>query len=556
MQNTKMQTVQLIINQKNLAVPMGSTLQKILKNLPTRPVPVVAALVNNEFQELTYHIYADSTVSWLDLTHSTGLRIYKRSINLVLLAAAANLFPQHRLKIEHSLATGTYCELRGEPALTKTDIDRLQKEMEKIVRSDIPISRREVSKDDAIKYFTGLGRLEKAQLLTYHPENTVYLYNCGPVTDWFFGHMAPSTGCLKFFQLRPFDKGFIVIVPDKHNPTGFSSYGEPKKLAAVFSESERLGELLEVENIAQLNQSIATEKQNEIIQIAETVHERNLHKISDDICAARNEVKLVLIAGPSSSGKTTFAQRLSIQFRVNGIKPIAISLDNYFVNREDNPRDENGDYDFEHIDALDLELFNRQLQDLIAGREVIVPIYDFKTGHRLPEGYQVQLQKNQILIVEGIHGLNEKLTAAVPQHQKRKIYVSALTQLNMDDQNPITSSDTRVIRRMARDLQFRGTSIQNTLKRWPSVRQGEERNIFPFQENADYIFNSALAYELAVLKNLVEPELHKIPSTVPEYREARRIIRLLQYFLPVQSENIPLNSILREFVGGSCFCPV
>ncbi|MDD2496940.1 MAG: nucleoside kinase [Desulfitobacteriaceae bacterium] len=533
-------------------IPRGTTLQEVLEKLSENVIPTAAALVNGELQELTYPLYADSIVQWLDLTTDAGLRIYKRSINFVLLAAVSNLFPHHQLKIEHSLAKGTYCELRGEPTLSPMDIARIQEEMQSLVALNLPITRREVSRDDAQKYFLSCHRPGKAQLISYKPGDTVYLYTCGPVTDYFFGPMAPNTGCLKYFELRPFDKGFILIVPDKDNPTGFSPYREPKKLAAVFSESERRGELVGVDKLAQLNELIQSGQESDIIQIAETLHERNLHKISNDICVNR-DIRLVLIAGPSSSGKTTFAQRLSIQFRVNGIKPVAISLDNYFVDREINPRDENGEYDFEHINALDLELFNTHLEELIAGKEVTIPLYDFKTGSRIPNGDRVKLGPDQILIVEGIHGLNEMLTASISQKNKRKIYVSALTQLSIDDYNPIPSSDTRLIRRMARDLQFRGTSVQDTLKRWISVRRGEEKNIFPYQEDADYIFNSALAYELAVLKGLVEPELEKLPSWVPEYVEAKRLLYFLEYIIPISPENVPLNSILREFCGGSCF---
>ncbi|MGI6065302.1 MAG: nucleoside kinase [Bacillota bacterium] len=544
--------IQVKINDTVHQVPRGTTLQELLEKFSENVIPTTAALVNGELQELTYPLYADSIVQWLDLTTDAGLRIYKRSINFVLLVAVSNLFPHHQLKIEHSLAKGTYCELRGEPVLSPLDIARLQEEMQSLVALNLPFTRREVSRDDAQKYFASCNKPGKAQLISYKPSDTVYLYTCGSVTDYFFGPMAPNTGCLKYFELRPFDKGFILIVPDKDNPTGFSPYREPKKLAAVFSESEHRGELLGVDNLAQLNELIQSGQESDIIQIAETLHERNLHKISNDICANR-DVRLVLIAGPSSSGKTTFAQRLSIQFRVNGIKPVAISLDNYFVDREINPRDENGEYDFEHINALDLELFNKHLEELVAGKEVTIPLYDFKTGRRMPKGEKVKIEPNQILIVEGIHGLNELLTASISQKNKRKIYVSALTQLSIDDYNPIPSSDTRLIRRMARDLQFRGTSVQDTLKRWDSVRRGEEKYIFPYQEDADYIFNSALAYELAILKGLVEPELEKLPSWIPEYVEAKRLLYFLEYIIPISAEKVPLNSILREFCGGSCF---
>jgi len=546
-------TVQVKIGEKIYETMQGISLKTLLEQYPAGSFPIVGALVNGEQQELTYPLYADSTVEWLDITTDAGIRIYKRSLYFVLLAAVTKLFPDYRLKIEHSIAHGNYCELRGKHPLTPQDVEKIEQEMRSIIDRDLPITRRDVAKDDAIKYFQSQGRKEKADLLQYKQGETVSLYSCASITDYFFGSMVPSTGCLKYFELKFFNPGFIVRVPDKSAPDRILPYQEPRKLAAIFRESERRGELMQVENIAQLNEIIKAGAHNEVIQMAETLHERDLSRIAQSICKDYPDVKLILIAGPSSSGKTTSAQRLSIQFRVNGIRPVAISLDDYFIDRDKTPRDEYGELDYENIYALDLTLFNQHLMQLIEGKEVEVPKYDFITGTRLAQTQKIKLGKNQVLIVEGIHGLNEILTAAIPKKNKRKIYISALTPLNIDDCNPISSSDTRLVRRMARDLQFRGSSIENTLKRWPSVRRGEEKYIFPFQEDADFIFNSALCYEAAVLKAIVEPELKKIPSSSPYYPEAKRLLRFLQYFIPICPDGIPLNSILREFWGGSCF---
>lgn len=546
-------TVQIKIGEEIFDTVQGISLKKLLEQYPASSFPIVGALVNGELQELTYPLYADSTVEWLDISSDAGIRIYKRSLYFVLLAAVTKLFPERRLKIEHSISQGNYCELRGKKPLTPLDLEMIEQEMRMIIEQDLPIIRRDVAKDDAIKYFISQGRKEKAGLLYYKPGETVSLYSCASITDYFYGAMVPSTGSLKYFELRFADPGFVIRVPIKSAPDRIQPYQEPKKLAAIFRESERRGELMQVENIAQLNAIIEAGAHNDVIQMAETLHERDLSRIAEAVCADCPEVKLILIAGPSSSGKTTSAQRLSIQLRVNGIRPVAISLDDYFIDRDKTPRDEFGEYDYENIYALDLPLFNQQLAQLIAGEEVDVPIYNFITGTRSSETHKVKLGKNQVLIVEGIHGLNEVLTANIPKKNKRKIYISALTPLNMDDCNPISSSDTRLIRRLARDLQFRGSSIENTLKRWSSVRRGEEKYIFPFQEDADFIFNSALCYESALLKTIVEPELKKISSFSPYYPEAKRLLRFLQYFVPICPDGIPLNSILREFWGGSCF---
>jgi uridine kinase len=545
--------VNITIGENNYKFPVGITLIEVIQELPPQPVPIVAALVNHQLQELAYPLYANSTIQWIDLNYDSGIRIYKRSLNIVLTSAINELFPDRHLKIKHSLGKGTSCELKGEIKLTKQDVKKIDEKMRDLIAQDLPIIRHRVTKEDAIQFFLNQGHKEKADVLSYKPTPTVNLYTCGNRTDYYYGLMIPSTGILKYFELKYFYPGFIIRAPEIFNPTSLPPYQEHKKLAYIFFEIRRRKELLKIENIAHLNNMVKSGKENEIIQITETIHERHLHYISDLIYKDRKDVKLVLVAGPSSSGKTTFAQRLIIQFLVNGIRPVAISMDDYFVDRENTPKNEKGEYDFEDIHALDLKLFNEHLQALIAGEEVTIPKYSFVTGSRMAEGQKVKIGENQLLIIEGIHGLNEELTASIPKINKRKIYISALSQLNIDDHNPIPSSDARLIRRIMRDLQFRGSRVGNTMKMWPSVRRGEEKNIFPYQENADFIFDSSLIYELAILKNYVEPELATIPPGSMEYLEARRIMRYLQYILPISPDIIPLNSILREFWGGSCF---
>lgn len=554
MKITSQNSVNVVIDEETFEFAQGSTLEEILKEVPAPKYTPLAALINGHIQELTYPVYADSNIIWIDQTDQIGMRIYKRSLFLVLATAVDNVFPGVNLKIAHSLSNGTYCEIRSEEykILVDENIDAIREQMKKIVKEDRPIVPQVISKDDAIKFFESQGKIQNAENIKYKPGSTVRLYSCGGVFDYFYEPVAANTGILKYFDVHSYHDGLILSIPTRDDPYTLPPYEPPQKLSQVLLEGERWGKLLEVENVAQLNKIIETKQLSEFVQINETLHERNLYEIATDI-SQHSDVKLILIAGPSSSGKTTFAERLYIQLRVNGIKPVTVSLDDYFVNREATPKDEFGAYDFESLYALDLDLFNEHLVDLIAGKEVVIPRFDFTTGSRKDEGETIKLEKNQVLIVEGIHALNEKLTESIPHKYKRKIYISALTQINVDDWTPISSSDTRLIRRIYRDIQYRGTSVKNTIKMWPSVRRGEEKNIFPFQEEADYMFNSSLIYEKSIFKKLVQPELEKIEPGEPEYHEAQRLIRLLQFFVPAYAQTVPVNSILREFTGGSCF---
>jgi len=532
----------------------SSSLSEALLLLPKRSPQPVAAIVNGELQELTYRLYTDSNIVWLDYQSTDGNRIYKRSIIFLLLVACTHLFPKYRLKICHSLQSSTYCTLTGKDSLSSANIASIEEEMKRLVATDEPIIRNQVSREDAISFFLSEGKLEKALLLQRRVNNDINLYTCSGITEYFFGDMASRCGILEKFQLLPFDEGFVLCLPSQEESC-FSAgpFSQPRQLQATLKEAGAWDHLMKLETVSDLNSIIEDGKMNELTLIAETMHERKLHKISDDIFADFPKVRLVLIAGPSSSGKTTFTRRLTIQFRTLGIRPIAISMDDYFLNRDNSPVDEKGQKDYESIRALDLDLFNKHLDLLISGKEACVPRYDFISGSRSKDSVPCHLQEDQLIIIEGIHALNEQMSIRVPQQNKRKIYVSALTHLNMDDYTPIPTSDNRLYRRIIRDMHCRNISPEETIMRWPSVREGETKNIFPFQEQADFFFNSALIYEMPTLRTLIEEELAKIKPPSPAYIEAKRLLRFIQYFTPAQTDQIPKNSILQEFIGDSCF---
>lgn len=413
--------------------------------------------------------------------------------------------------------------------------------------------KRELPILEAESLFESTGRMDRYRAIEHRNKELVTIYNCGGMDDYFYGYMAPDTGYIKVFGLKYYQGGLIIRFPDKSSPGTLPEFIEQEKLFNIYLEFKRWGRILEIENVGALNTLVKEGRAVEIVRISEALHEKKIASIADMIVESGHRKKIILISGPSSSGKTTFAQRLSIQLRVNGLKPVTISLDDYFVNRKETPRDEKGEYDYEALEAIDVKLFNRQLNDLIRGKEVELPVFNFNTGAREPSGRKLQIDDDHVLIIEGIHGLNEKLTPEIPRENKFKIYVSALTSMNIDDHNRIPTTDNRIIRRLVRDHQFRGSSTVSTIKRWPSVRRGEEMNIFPFQESADVMFNSALMYELGVLKTYAEPLLMEIDNSTVEYSEARRLIEFLSYFLPIDPKDVPANSIIREFIGGSCF---
>ncbi|HHT50957.1 MAG TPA: nucleoside kinase [Eubacteriaceae bacterium] len=517
---------------------------------------IFAAKVDMDLKELFHTLEKDAQVDFIDLTSVDGIRIYQRSLIFVLIKATRDLFPNRQLSVEHSLGKGIYCEIHGEKALTKYDVKRIKHRMEEIIQSDLPFIKKKVSIKEAMEIFNDNKEYGKINLLRYRKEDQINMYSLEDYQNYFYGFMAPSTGLLKEFDLKFYLPGVVLLSPTIESPEKTPTFVEQEKLFSIFRKYSHWAEIIEVNDVAVLNESVETEKISELIRVAEANHEKGISKIADEIYENIENKRIILIAGPSSSGKTTFANRLSTHLRINGLKPIAISLDDYFIEREFTPLDEYGEYDFESIDAIDVDLFNDQLISLIQGEEVHLPRYNFITGKREYVGRIIKLKKNEPIIIEGIHGLNDKLTKEIPQENKYKIYISALTQLNVDQHNRIPTTDTRLIRRMVRDNRYRNNNALKTLKTWAAVRRGEEKNIFPFQEDADIMFNSALFYELGVLKKYAEPLLREIAEDSPYYSEAKRLLKLLKYFVDINDESSILqNSILREFIGGNIYHP-
>jgi uridine kinase len=514
---------------------------------------IVAAKVDNDIKELSFHLYNNAKIEFIDLTNDDGMRIYRRSLCFVLIKAVSDLFPERKVTICHSISKGIFCEVDGDSSLTETEVSEIEERMKELIKQKIPFIKRIMSIDEAKEIFRKTGRMDRFRAIEYRKKPYVTIYNCDGYEDYFYGYMVPDTGYLEKFALQYYAPGLILMFPEKTNPDVIPKFKEQKKLFTVFKEYKNWGRILGVANVGQLNTIVKEGNVNELIRVGEALHEKKIAQIADMIVFNKDRKKVVLIAGPSSSGKTTFAHRLAIQLKVNGLRPVTISLDDYFVNREHTPVDENGEYDFEALEAIDIKLFNQHLASLIRGEEVGIPIFNFPNGCRENFFRKLKIDDDQLLIIEGIHGLNEKLTSSIPKESKFKIYVSAITSMSIDDHNRIPTTDTRMLRRIVRDFQFRGCSAVNTINRWPSVRRGEEKNIFPFQEEADVMFNSALPFELGLLKVLAEPLLADINSSQPEYSEARRLIEFLTNFVPIESKEVPLNSIIREFIGGSCF---
>lgn len=532
----------------------GVTLLQISKDVQDLyTTPIVAAKVNNEIEDLQFTVNFDCTVDFLDLHTESGIKVYQRSLTFVMIAAAHELFPQGKVTVEHSLSKGLYCELYIGQPITLDHLNALEMHMRKIVDENRLITMKDVPIAEAVELFKATGQGEKVKHLEQLKREQVKIYYCGKSYGYFYGTMTPDTGNLKNFELRPHASGFILRFPEKENPDRLPEFIPQSKLSQIFLEAERWGEILQCGYAATLNEYVQNDKINDIIRVAEALHEKKIAHIADFVFQNK-DVRLILVAGPSSSGKTTFAQRLTVQLKVNGLRPVALSLDDYFIDRARTPKDENGDYDFEAIEAIDLQLFNEHLGRILNGEAVEIPSYNFMKGEREYLGHIIQIDKTQPLIIEGIHGLNERLSTAVPREHKVKIYISALTQLSIDNHNRIPTTDTRLIRRIVRDSQFRSHDALKTLSMWPSVRRGEERNIFPFQEDADIMFNSALIYELGVLKKHAEPLLAQITPEQVEYVEAKRLLNFLKYFERIDDIEIPTNSILREFTGSSCFC--
>lgn len=515
---------------------------------------VYAVKFNNNIKELFKSITEEGTVEFITLDSMDGVRIYQRGIIFLLDFALSKVNPEDKLYVHSMIGNGLYCELKsGIP--TESYLKEISDKMLELVKQDIKLEKTSIDKFKAIKMFEEKDYESKALLLKYRKKQTVNIYKINDYFNYFYGYMPESTGMLELFEIKKQSDGFVIVHPTQESPDKVPEYKHFEKLSQSFREYNQWLRIMEIKNVGELNEFIARGKEStsELIRITDALHTKRYANIADEI-VKKEKVRMVCIAGPSSSGKTTSAKRLALHLRVNGKKVVPISLDDYFVQREKTPRDEFGEYDFESIHALDLDLLNKTLLNLFDGQEVEIPRFNFVTGSREWHGNKLKLEKDQILIIEGIHGLNEQLTESIPRELKYKMYVSALTQMNLDDLNRIPTTDTRLIRRIVRDFNYRGHDALATFKMWPSVRRGEERNIFPYQEEADVMFNSYMAYELAVLKIFAEPLLLKIDNTVPQYSEAKRLLRFLDYFLPItELEEISKKSIIREFIGRSTF---
>lgn len=536
----------------------GETLDEIFRRLsPRMPgLEPICARVNNKTEDLHYPVFAPKQVEFLDATSPSGARVYSRSLCMLLYKALDDLYPATRLRIEHSMAGGYYCRLFKGQEVTPEVIARLRDRMHEIVALDLEFERKERLTRDVIEIFRRQGLNDKVRLLsTIHDLYTVYYRLGDRLCDSYCGNLAPRTSMLRVFDLTPYKEGFLLMGPDPADPSRVAPPVRADKMYAAFTEHLRFNHTIGVRNVGELNMAVERGDSSTLINVAEAMHTKYISRIADEITDRfqRGGAKIVLIAGPSSSGKTTFAKRLGVQLMTNLVKPRLISLDNYFVNRVDTPRDSDGDYDYESLYALDLKLFNSDLNRLIAGEEVELPTYNFERGEREFRGDRISLGDDTILLIEGIHGLNPELTAQVEERMKYRVYVSALTTLAIDDHNWIPTTDNRLLRRIIRDHQYRGVSATDTIRRWPSVRRGEDRWIFPYQENADSMFNSSLLFELAVIKEYAERLLRTVPRDVVEFGEAWRLISFLSVFTPVEAKIIPPTSLLREFLGGSSF---
>ncbi len=512
---------------------------------------IVLVQVNGKLRELNKCVEDDCEVEFITMTERDGKRTYRRSVTLLLQKAVYNLWGKHaHVRIMHSLGESYYCELQG------MDIDKamllmLKQEMLRLVDENIPIEKQNVKTDKAREMFHEFKLYDKERLMAFRRSSRVNLYSLDGMMDYYYGYMVPSTGYLQWFDLDLYETGFVVMFPNK-NGSVVEPLNTSNKLYHTLEESKDWSRMLGVGSVGALNEAIAQGKGKDIILLQEALMEERIGTIAAQI-AKDGSKKFIMIAGPSSSGKTTFSNRLSIQLSAKGLRPHPIGLDDYYVDRDKCPRDENGDYDFECLEAIDVELFNNDMVRLLNGEEIAMPSFNFKTGKREYRGKKLKLGENDILVIEGIHGLNDKLSHSLPSESKFRIYISALTQLNIDEHNPLPTTDGRLLRRIVRDARTRNTTAQETLAMWHSVRRGEEKYIFPFQESADVMFNSALVYEIAVLKTFAEPLLFQIPRDCEEYQEAKRLLKFLDYFLPLPTEDIAQNSLVREFIGGSCF---
>ncbi len=533
--------------------PDGMTYEEIADAYQDRYENTIAlVLEDGKIRELIKTVNKDCTLSFLTLKDSIGHKAYVRTAVMVLLRAAADVIPEANIKVEFAIGPGYYCDVRMEKKLTEDIVKQIRARMQELVDEKIPITKKTYSIDEAREIFKKQKMEDKGKLFRYKRSSFANVYCLDGYYDYYYGFMLPDTGYVKYFDLMLYEKGLLLLLPGMDAPCMLEVFGPREKLFRTLRTASHWGEMMNIDSVGDLNDTICAGEMNDMILVQEALLERRIGEIAENIVKKGN-VKFVLIAGPSSSGKTTFSHRLSIQLRTYGKIPHPIALDDYFVNRELTPRDENGDYNFECLEAIDVKQFNEDMERLLRGERVELPTFNFKTGKREYHGRYKQLGEEDILVIEGIHGLNPETTYSLPDESKFKIYISALTSLNLDEHNRIPTTDGRLLRRMVRDARTRGASARRTIEMWPSVRRGEENYIFPFQEEADEMFNSVLIYELSVLKQYAEPLLYSIEPGEPEYYEAKRLLKFLEYVQGIDSQNVPSNSICREFIGGSCF---
>lgn len=537
--------------------PIGSTLLEIYNGFNLDfPYQVVSAKVNNCSEGLNYRVYNNKDVEFLDIREASGMRTYVRSLCFVMYKAVKELFPNGKLYVEHPVSKGYFCNLRLGRPIELEDVNALRKRMQEIIDEDIPFRRTECHTEEAIKIFEEEGMNDKVKLLKTSGSLYTYYYTLGDTIDYYYGNLLPSTGFIWLFDIVKYYDGILLRIPNKEKPDVLEEVIKQEKMLDVFKEHLHWNYIMGLSNVGDFNMACSEGHATDLINVAEALQEKKIAQIADDIfkkTSNGSRVKLVLISGPSSSGKTTFSKRLSVQLMTNGLHPYPISLDNYFVEREETPKDENGEYDYESLYALDLKLFNNHLQALLRGEEIELPRFNFTLGKKEYKGDKLKIGEHTIIILEGIHALNPELIPQIPQENVYKIYVSALTTISLDDHNWIPTTDNRLLRRIIRDFNYRGYSAQETISRWPSVRAGEDKWIFPYQENADVMFNSAMLFEFAVLRRHAESILTSVPRSCPEFAEAYRLLKFIKYFTMVQDKEIPPTSLLREFLGGSSF---
>lgn len=544
--------MKITYNSKEYEVAPNTTIQEVLKEeIKRNEFEVIGAKFNNEYKRLDYVITEDGIVSLVDVSSKGGMRIYRRTLIYIMAKAFEELYKDVKIRVNYQLSNAMFCTVEN-MEITDEMLKNVENKMKEIVSKNLPIQKKVFSRQEAEELYkkedSSKGRLQ----LDLETNKTIDMYYCEDYYNYMYGDIAINTGIIKVFGLIKYEHGFLLRYPSAKNPFVLPEYKETKKLLWAFNEYSDIHKILDVSTVYKLNRIIENGQIKKLIMLEEALHEKKIAQIADKI-AANKSIKMVLIAGPSSSGKTTFAQRLGLQLRINGLKPVTISVDNYFVERPNTPKDENGEYDFENIEAVDLELFNRDLTDLLNGKTINCPEFDFKLGTKRYNGKTMHLAEDEILVIEGIHCLNDKLTSQISKNQKYKIYISALTVLSMDRLNRISTTDTRLVRRIVRDYKFRNYSAEHTLQTWTKVNKGEEKNIFPYQEEADSIFNTSLIYELAALKDIAMPLLEKISKDKKEHAEVVRLIDMLKYFEPIPSEYIPANSLLKEFLGGGYF---